>query len=409
MTQVSQRVLDTDPPCIVKTKRLMAGQQGVLSLAQGIVHWQPPPASLETAARLLQSDASINGYGPAEGLPALRAALREKVRTSNKLGDYNVMVTAGANQAFVNLVLALCDQADKIVLFRPYYFNHTMAVQMTGGSRSIVYGDCMASTLHPDLDWLEREMAKPNPPKMVVLVNPCNPTGVLMTQQEVQRAAEICGAAGAWLILDNTYEDFVYDGRQHHTATGDHVIHVFSFSKAYGMMGWRVGYIAYPDFDGSDALGQEILKVQDTIPICATQLSQHIALEALQSGGQYVKQEIQSIIPNQQAVLEALSPLGSLGQGVAGGEGAIYLWARLPGGCDDDELVVEWLIKRHGVCVIPGTACGAPGYIRVAYANLKTDACQEACQRLKAGLQELAGEGVAAVTAWREAAKAAVV
>ena len=93
--------------------------------------------------------------------------------------QYNVMVTAGANQAFVNLVLGLLDPGDKVVLFRPYYFNHLMALQMTGGSRSVCYGPCHPQTFHPDLQWLQRQLDEIQPPKMVVLVNPCNPTGAL--------------------------------------------------------------------------------------------------------------------------------------------------------------------------------------------------------------------------------------
>ena len=97
---------------------------------------------------------------------------------------------------------------------------------------------------------------------------------------------------GAWLVLDNTYEHFVYGDSKHHTIGADNVINLFSFSKAYGMMGWRVGYIAYPDFNGSDSLGSQILKVQDTIPICATQLSQSIALEALSLGRGWVDERV---------------------------------------------------------------------------------------------------------------------
>lgn len=88
------------------------------------------------------------------------------------------MVTSGANQAFVNCVVSLCDASDRVVLFKPYYFNHLMAVQMTGGAGSVVYGQCDPKTLHIDLDWLEGELMGPHPPKMVVVVNPCNPTGV---------------------------------------------------------------------------------------------------------------------------------------------------------------------------------------------------------------------------------------
>lgn len=107
------------------------------------------------------------------------------------------------------------------------------------------------------------------------------------------------------------------------------------------------------------------------------------------------------------AVLESLAPLGN---GVVGGQGAIYFWAKLPQGCGDDKKVVEWLVKRHKVrlicasqrmshrarrqvCIIPGSSCGAPGFIRVAFANLDEATCAEACRRLHAGLTELTSQG----------------
>lgn len=86
------------------------------------------------------------------------------------------MVTSGANQAFTNIVLTLVDAEDKVVLFKPYYFNHLMALQMTGGVKNVMYGPA-GPGLKPDLDWLEEELQGDNPPKMVVIVNPCNPAG----------------------------------------------------------------------------------------------------------------------------------------------------------------------------------------------------------------------------------------
>lgn len=113
---------------------------------------------------------------------------------------------------------------------------------------------------------------------------------------------------------------------------------------------------------------------------------------------------------NKSAIADALVPLGREGDGWVGGRGAIYYWARLPSQLqfDDispsssgsirgrssnttiDELAVEWLIAQHGVCIIPGTACGAPGHVRVAFANLRPDVCEEAAARLRAGLTQLA-------------------
>jgi aspartate/methionine/tyrosine aminotransferase len=86
------------------------------------------------------------------------------------------MVTAGANQGFVNVLLTLTDASDPVVLFKPYYFNHLMAIQMTGGARTVLFGPHDAA-LKPDLDWLEAQLASEKPPKMVTIVNPCNPAG----------------------------------------------------------------------------------------------------------------------------------------------------------------------------------------------------------------------------------------
>lgn len=172
-------------------------------------------------------------------------------------------MTSGANQAFTNLVVALVDSGDKSVLFTPYYFNHLMALQMTGGGDNVVLGPCNPDTLHPDLDWLEAQCKSDNPPKLVVVVNPCNPTGVLMTRPELDRLARITKASGnTWLVLDNTYEDFLAGGREHYTPSGDHILHVFSFSKNFGMMGWRLGYIAYPTAGAGGTLGSALVKVQ---------------------------------------------------------------------------------------------------------------------------------------------------
>ncbi|KAK9825707.1 hypothetical protein WJX74_000024 [Apatococcus lobatus] len=393
--QGSQRSRQTDEPVIVKTKKLMAGTEGAVSLAQGIVHWQPPEGALDRAAAALRSPGS-SSYGPDEGNPELRQALRAKLNQENSLPGYDVHVTAGANQAFANVVLALLDPEDACILFAPYYFNHMMALQLSGGAKNVVTGRCHPTSWHPDLDWLQAALASPNPPRMVVITNPCNPTGVLMTRSELERASQLCRDAGAWLVMDNTYEHFVYDGREHICIAGPHILHIFSFSKAFGMMGWRVGYLAFPEDSG---VGLELLKAQDTIPICAPQLSQQVALGALEAGRPWVQERLASVINNRNRLLEALSPLGKPGDGIGGGEGAIYLWARLPQGCQNDDQVVEWLVKEHGVCVIPGSSCGVPGYIRVAFANLEEAACQKAADRLKAGLQQLVSEGMSAVTA----------
>merc|ERR1712107_630174 len=120
--------------------------------------------------------------------------------------------------------------------------------------------------------------------RMVTVVNPCNPTGVMMPAALLQRLSDACAKYGAWLIVDNTYEHFEYEGNPPHSClSGDHIVNIFSFSKPYGMMGWRVGYLAYPP-----RLHDQLMKAQDTIAICPTIMSQKAALAALSKGRSWV-------------------------------------------------------------------------------------------------------------------------
>jgi katanin p60 ATPase-containing subunit A1 len=356
---------------------MLRGHEGLVSLAQGVVHWDPPEASLQET-KDASFDRENQRYGSCEGLLELRTALKEKLRVENGITGAEVMITAGANQAFVNIVLAGLDEGDAVVLFKPFYFNHMMALQMTGSAGGVELGP----TDHglPDLAWLEKRLGEGGV-RMVVIVNPGNPTGVMIPQEQIARLSDLCAQAKTWLVVDNTYEYFAYD-IQHTSVSGDHVFNIFSFSKAYGMMGSRVGYFAYPP-----RLQEELLKIQDTLVICPSIAAQRIAYRAMLAGGDWVRERVRGLDENRQTVRRAV--VDSLGEdAITGGSGAIYFMVRLP--VEDDVAAVKWLASKHKVCVIPGSACGTPGWVRVSYANLAPSACVNAAERLRAGLTELA-------------------
>lgn len=148
--------------------------------------------------------------------------------------------------------------------------------------------------------------------------------------------------------------------------------------------------IAYPS--EVEGLATQLLKVQDNIPICASIISQRLALHSLEMGPEWVRERVKDLIKNREIVIEALSPLGE--GAVHGGEGAIYLWATLPQEYVDDGKVVHWLATRHGVVVIPGSACGSPGHLRISFGGLLEDDCKAAAERLKRGLKELVTDGM---------------
>ncbi|KQK02991.1 aromatic aminotransferase ISS1 [Brachypodium distachyon] len=387
--KLAKRAVETEAPVMVKMQKLLGGLKDVMSLAQGIVYWQPPEEALNKVKEIVW-EPSTSKYGSDDGLPELREALLEKLHRENKLTKSSVMVTAGANQAFVNLVLTLCDAGDSVVMFAPYYFNAYMSFQMTGVT-DILVGACNSTTLHPDVDWLEKVLKGNGPiPKLVTVVNPGNPSGAFIPKPMLQRISDLCRNAGSWLVVDNTYEYFMYDGMEHYCLEDAHIVNIFSFSKAYGMMGWRVGYIAYPsEVNGFHA---QLLKVQDNIPICASIIGQRLALHALEAGPEWIRERVKDLVKNRELLVEAMSPLGE--DAVRGGEGAIYLWAKLPDTCSDDFEAVSWLASKHGVAVIPGSACGSPGFIRISFGGLKEADTRLAAERLRRGLQELVTDGM---------------
>ena len=367
----SRRVRGTDAPIIVTMKELMKGKKDVLSLAQGVVHWEPPEKAMAMAR-----SSEANSYGPAAGTPALVEALTKKIHEENGLTS-KIMTTAGANQGYTNLVLALLDAGDRGAIFAPFYFNHKMAIEMTGAVPLILPTD---SDYFPRLDKLEEAFNSDDPPKMVTVVNPANPTGVLVPGQLLEDIRDLCARHGAFLVVDNTYEYF--DWIKGHTCVeGDHVINVFSLSKAYGAMGWRLGYLAYPEH-----LQLELEKIQDTIVICPTGISQAFAVGCLDAGRPWVDTHMQTLLEPRQLLRDALE--SALGSVVSAGTGAIYYLADIGETHDDFELARR-LIDDYGVAVIPGSSCGAPGTIRVCYSNLPVEKCRTAADRLYTGVTKI--------------------
>lgn len=410
----SSRISFTDPPVITHMRHLMAINKGAVSLAQGIVHWEPPDEAFSYIQKYMTVNSKLlNAYCANHGLSDLKNVLISKLSFQG-LRQSDVMITSGANQAFMNVVLTLVDANDSVVLFKPYYFNHYMALQMT--NCAVVLGE-VTESLEPDTLWLT-EILKVNPSiKMVVVCNPCNPTGVLYSATTMKTISNICATANIWLVVDNTYEYFHYDPDKSHTLVeGDHVVNIFSLSKTYGMMGWRIGYLAYPA-----RIDSQLLKTQDTIAICPPLASQVFALGALQSDRTWVTERVNSLRYTREIVTAAFASLMTDGfNGILhGGSGAIYLWFQLPnqvilneervkekllsdeklqGAISDgslatptqlDQLITDWLAIKWGVLLIPGSACGMPGHIRVCYANLPPDACEQASIRLANGFSEI--------------------
>jgi aromatic aminotransferase len=390
------KIQTTLDPCVVLMKDLISkfahqwdDKGGIYSLAQGVVYWKPPDVcNTALAAAITDPHSALHLYGPNEGLAELLTELHTKIATKNSLTNQYIMVTAGANQAYTNCVLTLLDNTtDRAVVFAPYYFNHVMALQMTIGNENIVVGPTLNDTGEPDLIWLEQALEQDARIRMVTLTNPNNPTGTALSRSFCQRLVDLTRKHICWLIFDCTYEDFTTSEEPFDCCFNDeeHCLHIFSFSKAYALAGYRCGYVTSPN----EHIYNAMMKVQDTVPIAPSRISQVAALAALQNaddGQDWVKEKVDTLKMGREAILDALQCLPQ----IMGGNGAMYVMGKLP--VMNDREIAERLVRDYGVAVIPGEFCGAKGWIRVCYANLPPDKCTVAAQRLADGLRDIVKE-----------------
>ncbi len=359
---------------------------GTISLGQGVVHYGPPLVVVE-AVRAALARPSTHEYHDGNGLPVLLDRIKAKLGADNQIEvgtGSRVMVTAGANMAFMHAVLATTVPGDEVILPVPFYFNHEMAVEMAG---------CRVVRVPTDERYQLRVEAIANAvtsrTRMVVTISPNNPSGAVYSEESLRALSAVCRDRGVYHFSDEPYEYFTY-GEARHVSPGSfagasaYTLSAFSLSKAYGFAGWRIGYVVYPDH-----LASAMMKSQDTIVICPPIASQLAAAAALDVGREYCApfvRELASIRENVMTELNALMPLAY----VPSADGAFYALLRVRTTMDP-MVLAERLIREHKVAVIPGPAFGmTEGCVfRVAYGALQKETVAEGIGRQEKGLRAI--------------------
>ena len=380
------RMAAVQAPIIAVIGGLMRQVPGTISLGQGVVHYGPPQAAID-AVRDALTDASTHEYQDGAGLPALRERLADKLRHENGIDvarGVRVMVTAGANMAFMHAVLAITAPGDEIILNVPFYFNHEMAIQMAGCTAVRVATD---ASYQPRLDALRAAITGRT--RAIVTVTPNNPSGAVFSEQALREINALCRDRGIYHVADEVYEYFTY-GAARHVSSGsfpgaeEHTIAMYSLSKAYGFAGWRIGYMTYPEH-----LAAAMAKSQDTILVCPPVASQVAAIAALEVGRAYCAPHVRELAAIRDIVVSQLSVLAPR-VSVPAADGAFYVLLKVET-AQDPMAIAEHLIREHKVAVIPGPAFGMTDgcYFRVAYGALQRATVAEGIGRLVDGLSEI--------------------
>lgn len=353
----------------------------VISLGQAVPGFLPPAAALEAAATAL-ADSDTHVYSADSGLPALRETLCRRLASQLQASvepEREMIITAGANQAFLLALLTLLEPGDEVVLPSPCFMNHEMAVRAVG---ALPVEAPLAEHTGFALHLADLEPFLTSRTRAVVVVSPNNPTGAVYSPAELEKIGRAMLARGIYVLADETYMHFVYETARHYSLASlpewrNGILVCGSFSKSFAMTGWRAGYLIAPR-----EVITEALKIQDAMIICAPVIAQKAVLAAVTGEWDYALQFIPELNARRQYVRDRLKGIPSLSWHPT--EGGFFAFARVVG-CEDAEQLAMEVLDRVHVVTIPGNFFGrsGQGFLRLSYGAVGIPALQEAFDRLQ--------------------------
>ncbi len=278
-SRMSNRVLQIQGSAIHEMTRLSKGIDDVAFLS-----WAKPtsgtPEHIRSAAIKAIEDGKVGGYSSSGGIPELRRSISEKLHRINNIDstEDEVIVTVGAIEGLAASVMAVIDPGDEVIFPIPTYSTHIRQVQLASGNPIFVPTD-EENGFDLDIDAIEKAITPKT--KAIMYCSPNNPTGAVYDEKQLRELADIAIKNDIFVITDEAYEYFTYDGHEHFSIGSipemkERTLSSFTFTKTYAMTGWRIGYMHV------DApLIPHINKAHIPLAICAPVVSQYAALAAL--------------------------------------------------------------------------------------------------------------------------------
>jgi aspartate aminotransferase len=360
-----------------KAKAMKGEGLDVCSFSAGEPDFDTPAHIVAAAKEAL--DQGKTRYGPAAGEPPLREAIALKLQNDNQLcyGAENVVVTNGGKQGLFNLMLALVNPGDEVIIPAPYWVSYPEMVKLAEGVPVIV-----PTTSEQGFKITPEQLRQALTPKTRVLFfnSPSNPTGMVYTPDEVRAIAQVIKEAGIWVISDEIYEKILYDGATHLSIGAvdpeifEQTIVSSGFAKTYAMTGWRVGFVAGPV---AIAKALTILQSHSTSNVCT--FAQYGALAAYQQSQDCVKAMLTAFTERRRTMLNGLNEIPGLF--CPKPDGAFYMFPDISQTGMSSLEFCDALLEKHYVATIPGIAFGADQCIRLSYAT-DMDTIQKGLERL---------------------------
>jgi len=358
--------------------------EGVADMTLGEPDFATPAPIVDAVTAALGEGAT--GYTQTVGRQDLRVALADKLDAENDVAvdpDEELIVTPGAMGALFAATHVLCESGDEVLIPAPYWTNYRGHVADTGGTLVPVPTD-------PSTGFVPRaeDVAAAASADTVGLVlnTPGNPTGAVVSPEQLRAIGEVLIDRDLWAIVDETYEDLVYDDAVHHSLASDpalfeRIVTIHSFSKSYAMTGWRIGYASAP----ADVVSA-MRALQEHTVSCVSEPSQVAAVAALDYPE--VVADIHGTFADRRAyVLDRLDAIDGIDPGRP--RGAFYVFADISALTADSGSFVDYLLEEAGVGAIPGSVFGSAGegFLRFSYATDRAT-ITEAMDRLERAVAE---------------------
>ncbi|MEF3193009.1 MAG: pyridoxal phosphate-dependent aminotransferase [Halothiobacillaceae bacterium] len=389
--QLSHRVQRVRPSPTLAVSALAAKLKSegrdIISLGTGEPDFDTPRHIRDAAIEAINK--GFTRYTQVDGIPSLKKAIIDKLERDNglKYAPNQILVSVGGKQSFYNMVMALLDEGDEVIIPAPYWVSYPDMVLLADGKPVIIEaGQAQGFKLLPE----QLEAAITPRTKLFVLNSPSNPTGVAYTRKDLEALGEVLRRHPQVLIAsDDIYEKILWADEPFCNIVMacpdlyDRTIVLNGVSKAYAMTGWRIGYAA-----GPVKLINAMANVQSQSTSNPTSISQVAAEAALNGGDECIKPMIEAFKARHDYVVAALNAMP--GVSCLPSQGAFYgfpdvkaIIARM--GLKDDVELSNKLLYDAGVAVVPGSAFGAPGHVRLSYAT-SMEQLEEAMRRMARAL-----------------------
>ncbi len=354
-------------------KRMKQEGIDVVGFGAGEPDFDTPSHIKEAAKEAI--DAGFTKYTPAGGTKELKKAICEKFKKDNGLdyGEDEIVVSCGAKHCLFNVILAICDDGDEVILPSPYWVSYPEMIK-AAGAKAVILETKKENGFKITKENLSKSISKKT--KLFILNSPSNPTGAVYSEGELKGIAEVIVSSGIMCISDEIYEKIIYEGK--HTSIASlndtikkHTIVINGVSKAYAMTGWRIGYAA---------ANRDIIKTVSNLQSHSTSnpasVSQKAALSALSGSQECIQKMVEEFKRRRDFIVKRINSIRGLS--CLKPQGAFYVFVsigellgkRFSGKPLDDALSFsQCLLENAHVAVVPGEAFGRKDYIRLSYAS----------------------------------------